>query len=237
MFCMKRSRITACAAVALAVMTLLPAAGADAATTSSTTGTSTVSTTTKSATKKTKDEKQPSQTIKYAKVTAVGKTEIKAELGEISLPEKGTDGMPFGAKGPSEGFKTPPRMPSGDGKFPGMPADGKLPEFSSDKKDKKDGDSKASDNKMPDISSMITWSGTKTQIDISGVKITNNGKDASVSDISKGDILTLIYKDDTLTEIKIGAELDMGGSRGEKPAKSPKTKKSSQSKTSSTKKQ
>ena len=176
-----------------------------------------------------------SQNIKFGKVTAVSGKRITVALGEMTSPAPQTDngavppGMPSGNGFMPDGNGAPPEMPAGEGfkpngEFtpPGMPSgndikpdgNGAPPEMPAD----------GGFGKMP--FGEFTASGKKTKITVTkSITIKKNGKTASVSDISKNDIVMLIYNDSNkLTGIEI---LDMDA---EKPAES--SSKSSTGKTS-----
>ncbi len=193
---MKRTSIkrTFCTALAVAAIAVIPATGISAIE-----AVSPSSAASDNAAKPVKPAKQP---MKFGKVTSVSGSSITVVIGDMERGGKMKGGCKDGTAPAADGTaNTAPAAP--DGTTP--PADGTRPE-------KPAGEMPTGEK--PDISSMITWTDTSVTIDASAVKITKDGKEASVSDIAQGDILTLIYKDDTVTEIAIGAQPHMHGPKG-----------------------
>ena len=197
---MKRTSIkrTFCTALAVAAIAVIPATGISAieAVSPSSAASSAAS---DNAAKPVKPAKQP---MKFGKVTSVSGSSITVVIGDMERGGKMKGGCKDGTAPAADGTaNTAPAAPDGttppaDGTRPTNPA-GEMPT-----------------GEKPDISSMITWTDTSVTIDASAVKITKDGKEASVSDIAQGDILTLIYKDDAVTEIAIGAQPHMHGPKG-----------------------
>ena len=130
-----------------------------------------------------------SQTIKYGKVTSVGKSQIKAVLGEIQM------NSPKGQNG------TPPAMPQGNNTNSSNGQNGTPPAMNG--------------NNVGFTESGKTVTISAGDISDGNIKITKMGQTASLSDISEGDILTLVYSGDSLTEIKIGIDpFGMQGGQG-----------------------
>ena len=211
---MKRTSIkkTFCAALAVAAIAVIPATGISAieAVSPSSAASSAAS---DNAAKPVKPAKQP---MKFGKVTSVSGSSITVVIGDMERGGKMKGGCKDGTAPAADGTaNSAPAAPDGttpptDGTTP--PTDGTTPPADGTRPEKPAGEMPTGEK--PDISSMITWTDTSVTIDASAVKITKDGKEASVSDIAQGDILTLIYKDDAVTEIAIGAQPHMHGPKG-----------------------
>lgn len=161
-----------------------------------------------------------SQTIKFGKVTSVSNSKITVALGEVDMPQmNGQAGtppeMPNGNTQSGQN-NTPPEMPpdgfGGQGMQGGMPPqmpdgmaggqNGTPPQMPGGMPNGQNG----TPPQMNNDNISFTSNGESLTISVSGVTITKMGQTASVSDISKGDILTLVYNGNEITEIKIGVD-------------------------------
>lgn len=151
-----------------------------------------------------------SQNVKYGKVTSINGTKIKLALGEYTekpAPDGMQDGQtpPTPPDGNSNGG-TPPEKPENDGNAPAQ--NGEQPP------EKPDGDKPSGE--APSGFGKFTESGKTLTINVKSEKIiTKNGKSASLSDISEGDILKLTYNSDNkISGIEIlsgGMDMPQGG--------------------------
>ncbi len=138
--------------------------------------------------------------IKYGKVTAVTSSKLTLSLGTVEMPEP-----PAGAQG-GNGMQAAGNTPAGAfGGMQGTPPDG-MNGGGQTPPDGFGGGNTAQPPRMPSGEAAFTPSGKKLTVDLSGVSITKMGQTASLSDISTGDILTLVYTGSKLSEIKIGAD-------------------------------
>ena len=151
--------------------------------------------------------KKQTRNVKLGKVTAVSGNKITVALGKTG---KGTPPVkPSGNGADPNGNTTPPEKPSGNGADPnGNTTPPVKP--SGDKQGKKS-------------SAAFTESGKTITVTVSdSISVTKNGKAASVSDISEGDIIMLMYDDSNdLTAIEI---MDMNGKGMGKPGGTDKDK-------------
>lgn len=150
-----------------------------------------------------------SQTVKYGKVISVSGTKVKLALGEY-IQNAAPDGMQDG--------QTPPELPDGNGTPPEKPENSSSSD-NNQPPEKPDGD--APDGNAPEAADGFTASGKTVTLNIKNEKILKkNGKSASLSDISEGDILKLTYNSNNKIsgiEILSGGPMQGGGMQGGMP--------------------
>lgn len=150
------------------------------------------------------------QTVKYGKVTAISGTKVKLALGEYSQSSAPDNSQSNGQE--------PPAMPDGNGQNgtpPEMPEQG-ITGNGEQPPEKPDGE--APDG-MGSPFGEFTLGGKTITINITNEKLLKkNGRSASLSDISEGDILKLTYNSNNkISGIEIlsgGMDKPQGGESG-----------------------
>ena len=134
---------------------------------------------------------QSAQTIRFAKVTAVSASSITVAFGEDQRPEK----------------KEKPAA-AADGQLPTPPADNSDAQGSRPARKERpastDADTAADKVQKKDKTANFVESGETAVIDLNGITIMKDGQAASAADITEGDIITVVYTNGTVTEIKSG---------------------------------
>ncbi len=143
-----------------------------------------------------------SRTVKYGKVTSISGTKIKLALGEYTQ-KTAPDGMQDG--------QTPPEKPENDGNAPAQNG-----EQSPEKTDGDKPSGEAPNGEAPKGFGEFTGSGKTLTVNVKNEKVLKkNGKSASLSDISEGDILRLTYSSENkISSIEIlsgGMDMPQGG--------------------------
>lgn len=156
-----------------------------------------------------------SRTVKYGKVTSISGTKIKLALGEYTqktAPDGMQDGQtpPTPPDGNSNGG-TPPEKPENDGNAPAQNG-----EQSPEKPDGDKPSGEAPNGEAPKGFGEFTGSGKTLTVNVKNEKVLKkNGKSASLSDISEGDILRLTYSSENkISSIEIlsgGMDMPQGG--------------------------
>lgn len=156
-----------------------------------------------------------SRTVKYGKVTSISGTKIKLALGEYTqktAPDGTQDGQtpPTPPDGNSNGG-TPPEKPENDGNAPAQNG-----EQSPEKPDGDKPSGEAPNGEAPKGFGEFTESGKTLTVNVKNEKVLKkNGKSASLSDISEGDILKLTYSSEnkigSIEILSVGMDMPQGG--------------------------
>ncbi|MBQ5316827.1 MAG: hypothetical protein J6I96_04665 [Oscillospiraceae bacterium] len=150
-----------------------------------------------------KQDTAKAESVKYGKVTSVSGTKVKLSLGTFGTKKVDNGNAPASKDTPPDmNGKRPERQGGKGGQPPQMPSGNMGKDRMQDKNGRPDMERRSGTN------GTFTANGESIVIDLSGAALTKNGEKASVSDIVKDDILTLVYDGSDIKEVRIGADTD-----------------------------